>query len=133
MSGKLEEYAKKLEKYEQEKAEKASKFDVKALVQSGQQLRSVEVEGLGIIQYGVLTLKDSLELSKYQTNEERSAAMIWLMLRKAYPELSLEDVKNLPLDVAASIMTAITKNLGFLSQTGKRLKSGSEPSLTPSL
>ena len=133
MSGKLEEYAKKLEKYEQEKAEKAAKFDVKALIQSGQQLRSVEVEGLGTIQYGVLTLKDSLELSKYQTNEERSAAMIWLMLRKAYPELTLEDVKNLPLDVAASIMTAITKDLGFLSQTGKKLKSGSEPTLTPSL
>jgi len=93
----------------------------------------VEVEGLGTIQYGVLTLKDSLELSKYLTNEERSAAMIWLMLRKAYPELTLEDVKNLPLDVAANIMTAITKDLGFLSQTGKRLKSGSEPTLTPSL
>ena len=131
MSGKLEEYAKKLEKYEQEKAEKAAKFDVKALIQSSQQLRSVEVEGLGTIQYGVLTLKDSLELSKYQTNEERSAAMIWLMLRKAYPELTLEDIKNLPLDVAANIMTALAKDSGFL--TGKKSKSGSEQTLTPSL
>jgi len=122
MSGKLEEYAKKLEKYEQEKAEKAAKFDVKALIQSSQQLRSVEVEGLGTIQYGVLTLKDSLELSKYQTNEERSAAMIWLMLRKAYPELTLEDIKNLPLDVAANIMTALAKDSGFL--TGKKSKNG---------
>jgi len=132
LSGKLEEYAKKLEKYEQEKAEKASKFDVKALIQSSQQLRSVEVEGLGVIQYGVLTLKDSLELSKYQTNEERSAAMIWLMLRKAYPELTLEDVKSLPLDVAANIMTALAKDSGFLG-TGRKSKSGLEQTLTPSL
>ena len=133
MSGKVEEYAKKLEKYEQEKAEKAAKFDIKALIQSCKQLRSVYVEGLGEIQYGVLTLSDTLEMAKYITTEEKTAAMIWLMLRKAYPELTFEDVKNLPLDVAANIMTAITKDLGFLSQTGKKSKSGLEQTLTPSL
>jgi len=133
LSGKVEEYAKKLEKYEQEKAEKAAKFDVKALIQNSKQLRSVEVEGLGEIQYGVLTLSDTLELAKYKTTEEKSAAMIWLMLRKAYPELTFEDVKSMPIDVAANIMTAITKDSSFLSRTGKRSKSGSELTLTPSL
>ena len=34
MRGKVEEYARKLEEYEQKKAEKAAKLDVKALVQS---------------------------------------------------------------------------------------------------
>jgi hypothetical protein len=93
----------------------------------------VEVEGLGEIQYGVLTLADSLELSKYKNSEEKSAATIWLMLRKAYPELTLEDVKSLPLNAAAKIMTALTEDMGFLSRTGKRSKTGSELTLTPSL
>jgi hypothetical protein len=121
---KVEEYAKKLEQYEAEKAEKAAKFDVKALIQSSQQIHSVNVEGLGVVQYGVLTLKDTLELAKYASAEEKSAATIWLMLRKAYPDLTLEDVKNMPLDVAAKIMTALNRDMGFLagktSQTGRK-------------
>jgi hypothetical protein len=64
MSGKVEEYARKLEEYEQKKAEKAAKLDVKALVQSSREIRRVEVEGLGVVEYGVLTLADSLELGK---------------------------------------------------------------------
>jgi len=132
LSGKVEEYAKKLEKYEQEKAEKAAKFDVKALIESGRKVRSVNIEGLGEIQYGVLTLSDTLELAKYKTTEERSAATIWLMLRKAYPDLTLEDVKSIPIDMAAKIMTALSEEMGFLGTTGKQLKSGSKQTLTPS-
>jgi hypothetical protein len=48
VSGKVEEYARKLEEYEQKKAEKAAKLDVKALVQSSREIRRVEVEGLAL-------------------------------------------------------------------------------------
>ena len=130
MSGKVEEYAKKLEEYEREKAEKAAKFDVKALVQGSREIRRVEVEGLGVVEYGVLTLADSLELAKCKTPEERGIMTLWLMLHKANKDLTLEDVKAFPLDVAAKLMTALTKDMGFLA--GKTLTIGLEQTRTPS-
>jgi len=130
MSGKVEEYAKKLEEYEREKAEKAAKFDVKALVQGSLEIRRVEVEGLGVVEYGVLTLADSLELTKCKTPEERGIMTLWLMLHKANKDLTLEEVKALPLDVAAKLMMALTKDMGFLA--GKTLTIGLEQKRTPS-
>jgi hypothetical protein len=55
---------------------------------------------------------------------------LWLMLQKADKDLTLEEVKALPLDVAAKLMTALTKDMGFLA--GKTLTIGSEPTRTPS-
>gem|GEM_PF-3296462 len=130
LSGKVEEYAKKLERYEQEKAEKAGKFDVKALIQSSREIRRVEVEGLGIVEYGVLTLADIVELGKCKTPEERGLMSLYLMLHKADKDLTFEDVKALPLDVAAKLMTALSKEMGFLA--GKTLKTGLAQTLTPS-
>jgi hypothetical protein len=130
MNGKVEEYARKLEEYEQKKAEKAAKLDVKALVQSSREIRRVEVEGLGVVEYGVLTLADSLELAKCKTPEERGVMTLWLMLQKADKDLTLDEVKALPLDVAAKLMTALTRDMGFLA--GKPLTIGSEPTKTPS-
>jgi hypothetical protein len=130
MSGKMEEYAKKLEEYEQKKAEKAAKFDVKALIRKGREIRSVEVEGLGTVEYGVLTLADSIELGKCKTPEERGLMTLYLMLHKADKDLTLEDVKAFPLDVAAKLMTALSRDMGFLA--GKTLKTGLGQTLTPS-
>jgi len=130
LSGKVEEYAKKLEQYEQEKAAKAAKFDVKALIQSSREIRRVEVEGLGVVEYGVLTLADSIELGKCGTPEERGVMTLWLMLRKANKDLTLEDVKALPLEVAAKLMTALSRDMGFT--VGRTSKTGLEPMLTPS-
>jgi hypothetical protein len=130
MSGKVEEYAKKLEQYEQEKAEKAAKFDVKALIQSSKQLCRVNVEGLGVVEYGALTLADTVELGKCKTPEERGIMTLWLMLRKANKDLTIEDVKALPLDVAAKLMNALTQDMGFFN--GAKLRTGLEQTLTPS-
>jgi translation elongation factor EF-Tu-like GTPase len=113
----VEEYAKKLEKYEEEKRAKAAKFNVKAVVEDAKKIREVEVEGFGTVEYGVLTLEDSLELAKCKTAEERSVMTLWLMLRKADPTLTLEDVKAIPLTAAAKILAAISGNVDFLPKT----------------
>jgi len=130
LSGKVEEYAKKLEQYEQEKAAKAAKFDIKALIQSSREIRKVEVEGLGIVEYGVLTLADSIELGKCKTPEERGLMTLYLMLRKADKDITLEDVKALPLDIAAKLMATIAREAGFT--VGRTLKTGLEQIQTPS-
>jgi len=126
----VEEYAKKLEQYEQEKAAKAAKFDIKALIQSSREIRKVEVEGLGIVEYGVLTLADSIELGKCKTPEERGLMTLYLMLRKADKDITLEDVKALPLDIAAKLMATIAREAGFT--VGRTLKTGLEQIQTPS-
>jgi hypothetical protein len=130
MSGKVEEYAEKLEEYEKKKAEKAAKFDIKALIRKGREIRTAEVEGLGAVEYGVLTLADSMELAKCKTAEERGIMTLWMMLHKADRDLTLEDVKAFPLDIAAKLMTALTKDMGFLA--GKTLTIGLEQTRTPS-
>jgi hypothetical protein len=55
---------------------------------------------------------------------------LWMMLHKADRDLTLEDVKAFPLDVAAKLMTALTKDMGFLA--GKTLTIGLEQTRTPS-
>jgi len=116
MEDKTKEYAKKLEKYEAEKAEKAKAFNINDLVASAKAIRKVQVKDIGEVNYGVLTLRDSTVLAKAESNEQRSSMMLWLMLRKAYPTLKLEDVEDLPMDVAAKILTAISRDMGFLTQ-----------------
>jgi len=116
MEDKTKEYARKLEKFEAEKAEKAKAFNIADLVANAKTLRKVEVKDVGEVKYGVLTLRDSAALAKAESNEQRSSMMLWLMLRKAYPTLKLDDVEDLPMDVAAKILTAITRDMGFLTQ-----------------
>jgi hypothetical protein len=85
---------------------------------------------MGVVEYGVLTLADSIELGKCGTPEERGVMTLWLMLHKANKDLTLEDVKALPLEVAAKLMTALSRDMGFT--VGRTSKTGLEPMLTPS-
>ncbi|MEM1551331.1 MAG: hypothetical protein QXH03_01510 [Candidatus Bathyarchaeia archaeon] len=110
-------YEEKLARYEAEKEAKAKLFSIKELVEDSRKIRSVHVEGLGEVQYGVLTLADMFEVAKAKSNEERSAVILWLMLSKADKSLTLEDVKALPMDVAAKLLSALAKDMTFLKPT----------------
>lgn len=120
---KIKEYAKKLEQIEALKAEKAKLFNPLELAKSSREIRSTFIEGVGEIRYGPLTVADMLEISKTESDEERGILIMWLMLRKAYPELKMEDVKAFPMDTAAKILTALTANLDFLANQ-KQLPNG---------
>ncbi|MEM3579478.1 MAG: hypothetical protein QXL54_04585 [Candidatus Bathyarchaeia archaeon] len=110
-------YEEKLAKYEAEKAQKAKLFNPKELVEKSRKIKSVYVEELGEVRYGVLTLADMFEVAKAQSNEERGAIILWLMLSKADSSLTLDDVKALPMDVAAKLLTVLTKDMAFLTPT----------------
>jgi len=102
-----------LREHEEKKREIAKKFDPKQLV--SKDLQTVYDEELGEIRFGQLTLKDSLEVGKAKTDEERSLLVLYHMLRKAYPDITLEDVENFPLDAATRLMTLMSQNIGFLA------------------
>ncbi|MEM2587071.1 MAG: hypothetical protein QXV23_02115 [Candidatus Bathyarchaeia archaeon] len=111
----VEKARRKLEEHERQRQEAAQTIDLKDLVRKTRGLKSVYIDGYGELKYGSLTFSDLIEISKYQSNEERMVAIVYHMLKKAYPELTIEDVKSLPFNVSAKIIAALGKEEGFLT------------------
>jgi hypothetical protein len=75
------------EAQEQKIAEVAKLFDPVALMARANQVHEVRHPQLGIIKFGELMLSDSETVSKCNTKDDRSAMAVYLMLKKAYPEM----------------------------------------------
>ncbi len=130
-ASKVEEYKRKLEEYEAKQAEAAKLFNPKELARKASEIRTVKHPELGEIRYGVLVYGDFAELVKYgESREQMTITMLWLMLRKAYPDLTREDVANMPFDVATKLLTLLLQDSAFLktaTQAGKTSKDGLKP------
>jgi len=109
-----EEYKRKLEAYEAEEKAKGDLFDPKALVESAKTIRTVNDPELGVIKFGVLTMKDLLDLNKVQDDQKKSIVMLHMMLVKAYPDLTVEDIEKMPAAESARLIAILTKQSGFL-------------------
>jgi len=128
--GKVEEYKKKLEKFEEQRAKEAKAFSIDEVLNVG--LKEVYVPEIdAVVRYGSLTIADMEALREAKTDEERAAIILWRMLSKADENVTLEKVKALPIEVATSILNRIT--MGPLPSTSKRLKGGSERTRKPNL
>lgn len=96
-----EKYRTELEAYANEQAEAAKAFNPYELAKASNELRTVKDSVLGEVKYGIITLADldilQPLLQKAATEQEKSRATLWLALRKAYPELTLEEVQAFPL------------------------------------
>jgi len=101
------------EKEEAEGRAAAKKFDPKMLVKKATEKHMIR-DGDEEIYYYPLVLEDTADLSKAKTNEEYSTLMLFKMLEKAYPELTLEDVKKFPMGKGARILQLLTEADGFL-------------------
>jgi hypothetical protein len=101
------------EKEEAEGRAAAKKFDPKMLVKEASEKHMVRDDDEEIYYYP-LVLEDTADLSKAKTNEEYSTMMLFKMLGKAYPELTLEDVKKFPMGKGARILQLLTEAEGFL-------------------
>ena len=78
---------------------------------STDQVREVEVPGLGIIRYGRLTVEDALAVSRIEDETEQAVETVARMLRKADPQVTVDKVKMLPADVFARLASALMKEL----------------------
>ena len=67
--------------------ETAKAFDPVALMARANEIHQVTHPQLGIIRFGELKLSDSELISKCKEKDDRSAMAIYLMLKKAYPEM----------------------------------------------
>jgi hypothetical protein len=108
--GKVEEYKQKLKEYEQKRAEEAKAFNIDKVLADANKIYEVLVPELDChVNYGPITMGDLVEINKAKTNEERAIRVLWLMLKKADPEVTLEKVQQLPLQTATAILKQIMK------------------------
>jgi hypothetical protein len=68
-------------------AETAKLFDPVALIKRASEIHAVQHPTLGLIKFGELKLSDSETVNKCKGQEDRSAMAVYLMLKKAYPDL----------------------------------------------
>lgn len=104
----IQEFQAELEAYKKGKGVEAAEFDPKAVIAVAKSIQKLVDKDWGIVRYGILTLRDSEAiqplLKEAKSEEERSQIILWAMLRKAYPDLALEDVKDLPLTESSRVL-----------------------------
>jgi hypothetical protein len=114
------EYEAKLEEHDRQQAAKAKIFDPKALLERASKIHEVNHPTLGLLRFGELTLEDSKKIaSQCKTDEEKTAMALFLMLKKAYPDLPdmtpEEFWKKFPMMEGGQLLNYFTAETGFLS------------------
>ena len=76
------------------RTETSKLFNPIALLSRASEIHEVTHPQLGIIRFGELVLSDSELISKCKEKNDRSAMAIYLMLKKAYPEMPRIHTRN---------------------------------------
>ena len=116
---------------EQAKREGAAKiFDPVDLLKRASEIHEFEHPTLGIVRFGELVLNDSVILEKCKTPESKTAMTLYLMLKKAHPDLPQYTPQNIlefynvfPLNEGAALLQFISEQPSFLPK--KNSNSGS--------
>ncbi len=83
----LEDLRKLADSDDTRRVEAAKIFDPIALMARANEIHQVTHPQLGLIRFGELKLGDSELISKCKEKDDRSAMAVYLMLKKAYPEM----------------------------------------------
>ena len=83
----IAEFKKAAEAQEAKDRATAVLFDPVALLSRGSTVHEVVHPKLGKLRFGELVIADSETLNKCKTKDDRTAMTLYLMLKKAYPEL----------------------------------------------
>lgn len=118
----VERYRRRLERFMNEAEAEAKLFDLREILSESSRLKEKHVEGLGLVRYGPLTIADLAELSEVKGDLEKGVMAIYLMLKKADEKIKLEDLKNLPVDVALRLLNALAPEVRASFLQGKTLK-----------
>jgi hypothetical protein len=110
-------------------------FDPVALLARANEIHEVTHPQLGLIRFGELKLSDSELISKCKEKNDRSAMAVYLMLKKAYPEMPNYTPETIPEFYETFPMVEGTALLQFfLSQPcflEEKSVNGSERTLAP--
>ena len=85
---KIAEFEKKAAADQAKRGAVAKIFDPVALLKRASEIHEFTHPTLGVVRFGELKLSDSEIVSKCKTKDDRSAMAVYLMLKKAYPEMA---------------------------------------------
>ena len=118
------------------RATAAKVFDPVALLKRASEIHEFTHPTLGIVRFGELTLNDSAILEKCTTPAAKTAMTLYLMLKKANPNLPEYKPENIldfynvfPLAEGAALLQFISEQPSFLPK--KDSKNGSTSTLEP--
>lgn len=109
---------------EAKRAISAKIFSPTDLLKRASEIREFEHPTLGTIRFGELTLEDSEVLRKCRTDADKTAMALYLMLKKAYPEMPTYTPENVskfygafPMVEGAALLKFVSEQPAFLAQT----------------
>ena len=91
---KVREFQQRAEEYDREQEKKRRLFDPKELVKKSRKIKTVEDPELGLVSFGELVFSDLAEINTAETNQEKSVLILYKMLQKAYPDVTVDDVRS---------------------------------------
>ena len=111
----LVKQAQKLEEKRKQAAIAVGNFDPLKTLQDSNAIKEIYDEKFGVIKYGSLSYKENKSIKAIPDLEDRTTNMVYLMLKKAYPDLKLEDVESWGFEKVARMSFLIGKEVqGFL-------------------
>lgn len=118
---KVAEFKRRAEAQKAKDQTAAKLFDPLALLQRAGQIHEVQHPTLGLIRYGELVIADSEIINKCKNKADRNAMSIYLMLKKAYPNLpdyTPETISefncSFPMLEASELIKFLNEQPGFL-------------------
>jgi hypothetical protein len=131
----LEDLRKLADSEDARRVEAAKIFDPVALMARANEIHEVTHPDLGVIRFGELKLSDSKLISKCMEKDDRSAMAVYLMLKKAYPEMqeytpeTIKDFyKTFPMVEGTALLQFFLSQPCFLEE---KSVNGSERTLAP--
>lgn len=109
---KIEKFRRKLKEFEEKRREQAKIFKIDEVLADSNKTYEVYVPEINaVVKYKKLTIGDLADIKGDLTNEEIAIRLLWKMLNKANPEITLEQVKQLPIEIALAIFQKIAAPL----------------------
>ncbi len=94
------------------------------LMRRASEIREFDHPSLGKVRFGELTLQDSEVLRQCKTDADKTAMALYLMLKKAYPEMPTYGPDNIckfyeafPMVEGAALLKFVSEQPAFLQQT----------------
>jgi hypothetical protein len=109
------EYEQKIEEHDKTQSAKGKIFDPYKLLERAAKIHEVNHPTLGKLRYGELTFEDAFEINKCKTDTQKTETIAYLMLKKAYPDIPHDFLKQMPLIESAALIDFLTKQPAFLS------------------
>ena len=119
------EYEQKIIEDDKAQLAKGKIFDPLKLLERAAKIHEINHPTLGKLRYGELTFEDAFEINKCKTDKQKTETVAYLMLKKAYPDIPCDFLKQMPLLESAALIDFLTKQPTFLSQT-KSSQNGSK-------